>query len=171
MASFLKKTMVYLGLVDDDYDDYEPYEDQQPVRRTHAPEPEPVTSGLRTIPHGVPSGPIDQPSGITVQPRPAVVRPITRIEQAKVHLVEPANFGEAQEVGDRYKDGQPVIVNLTSVDPELRRRMVDFCSGITYALEGQMKQVSRGVYLLTPANVEVSAEDRRRLQERGLMRP
>ena len=171
MASFLKKTMVYLGLVDDDYDDYEPYEEQQQMRRAPAQEPEPVASGLRTMPQGMQSGPVDQPSGVSVQPRPAVVRPITRIEQAKVHLVDPGDFGDAQEVGDRYKDGQPVIVNLTKVDPELRRRMVDFCSGVTYALEGQMKQVSSGVYLLTPANVEVSAEDRRRLQERGLMRP
>lgn len=171
MASFLKKTMVYLGLVDDEYDDYEPYDDQQQMRRTHVPEPDPATSGLRTLPQGIPSAPVDQPSGITVQPRPAVVRPITRIEQAKVHLVEPANFSEAQEIGDRYKDGQPVIVNLTSVDAELRRRMIDFCSGITYALDGLIKQVSSGVYLLTPANVEVSAEDRRRLQERGLMKP
>ena len=168
MASFLKKTMVYLGLVDDDYDDYEPYDDQA-MRRSAAPEPDGATAGVRTLPQAVPSAAVEQPSGITVQPRPAVVRPITRVEQAKVHLVEPATFGDAQEVGDRYKDGQPVIVNLTSVDPELRRRMVDFCSGVTYALEGQMKQVSRGVYLLTPANVEVSAEDRRRLQERGLM--
>src|SRR5688500_5770660 len=108
MASFLKQTMVYLGLVDDDYDDYEPYYDQA-MRRTTAPEPDPATSGHRTLPHTMQRAPIDQPSGITVQPRPAVVRSIPRVEQAKVHLVEPANFGDAQEVGDRYKGGQPVI--------------------------------------------------------------
>ena len=177
MASFFKKTMVYLGLVDDEYEDFNNYDEPQaPVRRatmTSEPEPmAPTTGSIRTLPRE-PSmlQAVDQQSGVTVQPRPSVVRPITPIQSQKVHVVEPANFGDAQEVGDRFRGGQPVIVTMQSVDPELRRRLIDFCSGLIYGLEGQMKQVTKGVYLLTPANVEVSAEDKRRLQERGLYRP
>lgn len=178
MASFFKKTMVYLGLVDDEYEDYAGYDEpQQPARRSvAAAEPDTpmaTTGSIRTLPRepmSMPTG-SDQPSGVTVQPRPAVVRPITPIQSQRVHVVEPTSFGDAQEVGDRFKDGQPCIVTLQAVEPELRRRLIDFCSGLIYALDGQMKQVTKGVYLLTPANVEVSAEDKRRLQERGLYRP
>ncbi|MGK3936779.1 cell division protein SepF, partial [Enterococcus faecium] len=77
---------------------------------------------------------------------------------------------DAQEVGDRFKSGQPVIVNLQAGDPQLSRRMIDFCSGVTYALGGSMEKVADQVFLLTPSNVEVSAEEKRRLEERGLYR-
>ena len=102
-----------------------------------------------------------------MQPRPAVVRPIQPVQNAKVHVMEPSSFGDAQEIGDRLKASQPVIVNLSNADRELSRRMVDFCSGATYVLGGSMDKVASQVFLLTPSNVEVSAEERRRLQERG----
>ena len=92
------------------------------------------------------------------------------MQNAKVHVVAPAKFSDAQEIGDRFKNGQPVIVNLQSADRELARRMIDFCSGVTYALGGAMDKVADQVFLLTPTNVEVSAEEKRRLQERGLYR-
>jgi cell division inhibitor SepF len=103
---------------------------------------------------------------VTVTPRP--VRPITPIQSAKVHVVAPAKFADAKEIGDRFKGGQPVIVNLQAVDAQLRRRMIDFCSGVTYALAGAMDKVADQVFLLTPTNVELSADEKRRLQERGL---
>ncbi len=88
-----------------------------------------------------------------------------------MHVVAPAKFADAQEIGDRFKNGQPVIVNLQANDRELARRMIDFCSGVTYALAGSMDKVADQVFLLTPSNVEVSAEEKRRLQERGLTGP
>jgi cell division inhibitor SepF len=101
----------------------------------------------------------------------ASVRPIpSPVQNAKVHVVAPAKFADAQEIGDRFKNGQPVIVNLQSADRELGRRMIDFCSGVTYALGASMDKVADQVFLLTPSNVEVSAEEKRRLQERGLYR-
>jgi cell division inhibitor SepF len=101
----------------------------------------------------------------------ASVRPIPApVQNAKVHVVAPAKFADAQEIGDRFKNGQPVIVNLQSADRELGRRMIDFCSGVTYALGASMDKVADQVFLLTPSNVEVSAEEKRRLQERGLYR-
>ena len=72
------------------------------------------------------------------------------MQSAKVHVVAPAKFADAQEIGDRFKNGQPVIVNLQANDRELSRRMIDFCSGVTYALAGSMDKVADQVFLLDP---------------------
>ena len=182
--SFFRRAMVYLGLVDDEYEDYEPYDETQPVAAGRpaaaaprggyvtepvAAEPAPAASGIRTLPREPVAGP-EPVSQMPVTPRPAVVRPIVPVQSQKVHVVEPGGFGDAQEIGDRLKGGQPVIVSLQAVEPDLSRRLVDFCSGATYVLGGSMEKVARNVFLLTPSNVEVSAEERRRLQERGLYR-
>ena len=81
--------------------------------------------------------------------------------------MDPSSFNDAQAVADRFKRQQPVILNLQQADGELSRRMVDFCSGLTYALDGQIQTVANRVFLLTPRNVEVSAEERKRLAERA----
>jgi cell division inhibitor SepF len=86
---------------------------------------------------------------------------------ARVSVVEPSSFNDAQALADRFKRQQPVILNLQSVDGDLSRRMVDFCSGLTYALDGNIQTVASRVFLLTPRNVEVSAEERKRLAERA----
>jgi len=86
---------------------------------------------------------------------------------ARVSVVEPASFNDAQALADRFKRQQPVILNLQSVDAELSRRMVDFCSGLTYAMDGNIQTVANRVFLLTPRNVEVSAEERKALAERA----
>ena len=194
MASIWRRTMVYLGLVDDEeYDEYEPYDEPAPppaaaarrsvrqerpermdrvdridrmdrVDRTESafePEPQPV-GGVRTLPR--------EESSITIQQRPSVVRPITPEKSPRVHVVAPAGFNDAQEIGDKLKASQPVIVNLQGVERDLSRRLIDFASGVTYGLAGQMERVADQVFLLTPSNVEVSAEEKRRLQERGLYR-
>ena len=174
MASVWRRTMVYLGLVDDeDYEDYEPYEEPPaaapkpaPRRAAVAPEPvfepEPPSGGVRTLPRE----PGD--SAITIQ-RPAV-RAVSTAQQPKVHLVAPSGFNDAQEIGDKLRANQPVIVNLQGINRELSRRLIDFASGLTYGLGGQMERVAEQVFLLTPSNVEVPAEEKRRLQERGLYR-
>jgi cell division inhibitor SepF len=164
--------MVYLGLVDDDDYEYEPYDEPQPpTTRVQRPasssmstpamiEPEPVHASIRTLPR-------EDPLPV-VQPRPAVVRPIMPMQSAKVHVVAPSVFGDVQEIGDKVKSSQPVIVNLQGVERGLSRRIIDFSSGLAYAVGGQMDRVADQVFLLTPSNVEVSAEEKRRLQERGL---
>jgi cell division inhibitor SepF len=162
----MKKMGVWLGLVDDDeYDEYAPYDEPaMPVRRNGgqvaAPEPEVGAVGVRTLPRD---------DTVSVQQmRPAVVRPISPVQSAKVHIVAPAGFNDAQEIGDKLKSTQPVIVNLQGSDRDLSRRLIDFASGLTYGLGGQMERVADQVFLLTPTNVEVSPEEKRRLQERGL---
>jgi len=94
------------------------------------------------------------------------VRPVPA--NSKPHVVTPTHFNHSQEVADRFKNDQPVIVNLQGADRELARRIIDFSSGICYALSGKMEKVGVQIYLLIPANVEVSAEERRRLAERGM---
>jgi cell division inhibitor SepF len=86
---------------------------------------------------------------------------------ARVHLVLPRSFNDAQQIADRFKEGVPVILNLQGCDQELAKRLIDFGSGLTYALDGGMQRVADKVFLLTPRNVEVSAEERARMLERG----
>ncbi|MDQ3913459.1 MAG: cell division protein SepF [Actinomycetota bacterium] len=93
--------------------------------------------------------------------------PDQRAPQTRVSVINPASFNDAQTLADRFKRQQPVILNLQQADAELSRRMVDFCSGLTYALDGNIQTVANRVFLLTPRNVEVSAEERKRLAERA----
>ncbi len=95
------------------------------------------------------------------------LRPVPDPRPARVSVLEPSSFNDAQSLADRFKRQQPVILNLQNVDGDLSRRMVDFCSGLTYALDGQIQGVANRVFLLTPRNVEVSAEERKRLAERA----
>ena len=84
-----------------------------------------------------------------------------------MHLVIPKSFNDAQDVGDKFKASIPVIINLQGTDPILNKRVIDFACGLTYALDGGIQQVADKVFLLTPRNVEVSAEERARLIEKG----
>jgi len=85
----------------------------------------------------------------------------------QVHLVVPRSFNDAQQIADQYKDQIPVILNLQQTDADLSKRLIDFASGLTYALDGGMQLIADKVFLLTPRNVEVSAEERARLIEKG----
>jgi cell division inhibitor SepF len=85
----------------------------------------------------------------------------------RVHFVAPKNFNDVQDVADKFKDAIPVIINLQGTDTDLSKRLIDFSSGLTYALDGGMQRIADKVFLLTPRNVEVSAEERARLVEKG----
>ena len=85
----------------------------------------------------------------------------------RVHFVVPESFNDAQDVGNKFKDSIPVILNLQGVDAGLSIRIIDFASGLTYALDGGMQKIAEKTFLLTPRNVEVSAEEKARLIERG----
>ncbi|RJQ31155.1 MAG: cell division protein SepF [Actinobacteria bacterium] len=97
----------------------------------------------------------------------ATLRPVQEVPQAKVHVVEPKSFNDAQRVADKFKIDIPVIMNLQQADKELSKRVIDFASGLTYALDGSLQRVAEKVFLLTPKNTAVSAEEKRRLQEKG----
>jgi len=117
----------------------------------------------------------DEPSG----GRTSVLRPVgtARVggspangrsgQEVRVHLVIPKSFNDAQDVADKFKDAIPVIINLQGSETDLSKRLIDFASGLTYALDGGMQRIADKVFLLTPRNVEVSAEERARLIEKG----
>lgn len=174
MASFMQKALQYLGLKDiedEDFYDDEEMSDAPPARgRTTYPD-SPATSAapgpVATVRPLVRDdrGPAADPARTA-----GVVRPLVTQRQTKPQVVAPARFSDAQEIGDLVKASHPVIVNLQSSERDLARRMIDFCSGLTYALSGSMEKVAEQVFLLTPSNVEISMEERQRLSERGLFR-
>jgi cell division inhibitor SepF len=94
-------------------------------------------------------------------------RPNGRSGEVRVHFVAPRSFNDVQDVADKFKDAIPVIINLQGTDTDLSKRLIDFSSGLTYALDGGMQRIGDKVFLLTPRNVELSAEERARLVEKG----
>ena len=155
MASVWRKTLVYLGLVEDDeYDEY--YEDLEPHDG-------PARRGRHSAPAGG-DGYAARGGAATATVAPIQTAPVA----PRFHLVHPSSFNDAQEVGDKFREGFSVIMNLQAADRELGRRLVDFASGLAYGLGGSMQPVAENVFLVTPAGVQVSAEERRRLlEERG----
>lgn len=146
MPGVWKKTMNYLGLVEDDdeFVDEMPESEPSPVRRMRPQAVESPAEGegvVRTI----------------ASPRPAA--PPT----SAIYKAEPKRFNEAREVADRFKEGTAVIMNLQGTEDSISRRLVDFASGLVYAHDGKIELVANRVYLLSPDNVEVSAEERAKL--------
>jgi cell division inhibitor SepF len=192
VTSMMRRAMLYLGLApEEEYDEISAREDvhyeEAPARVTRIAEPvEPLVGG--TVPTvsapqtvaGIQPGAVRTISREAAQASGARVSAIAAgggaggsvrtipVTHAKPHVVAPQSFNDAQTVADRLKSEQPVIMNLQDVDRDLRRRLIDFASGLSYGLQGRMDRVADGVYLLSPANVEVSDDERRRLQERGL---
>ena len=147
MAGVWKKTLNYLGLVEEDEDfvDEMPEADTAPVRRMRP-------QAVREVPA--------EAEGVVrtiASPRPAVAA------TGAIHKSEPKRFNEARDVADRFKSGAAVIMNLQGTEDATARRLVDFASGLVYGLDGKIELVANRVYLLTPADVEVSAEDREKL--------
>jgi cell division inhibitor SepF len=98
-----------------------------------------------------------------------VLRPVERARNGdvRVHLVIPKSFNDAQQVADKFKQAIPVVLNLQGTDTELAKRLIDFASGLTYALDGGMQRIASKVFMLTPRNVQISAEERAELIEKG----
>jgi len=99
----------------------------------------------------------------------AQLRPVQRPRNGdvRVHLVIPRSFNDAQQVADKFKQSIPVVLNLQSTETALAKRLIDFASGLTYALEGGMQRIADKVFMLTPRNVQISAEERAELIEKG----
>jgi cell division inhibitor SepF len=150
MAGVWKKTLNYLGLVEEDEEFVEdmPEVEPAPVRRMRPQAVREVSSDTEGTVRTIPS-------------RTAVAA------TGAIHKSEPKRFNEARDVADRFKEGTAVIMNLQSTEDPIARRLVDFASGLVYGLDGKIELVANRVYLLTPADVEVSAEERERLAGGG----
>jgi cell division inhibitor SepF len=176
--SLWKRTMDYLGLGPDDaYDDYDMADEYEPAPRrrpndieARQPRHRDETMGAEGVVRTLPSRPTFpsrdfDPSQArrsperaervsddsNVQLRPARVAPGRGAATAEPATVRPRRFDQAQEVADKFKEGQPVIMNLEGADREIARRLIDFASGLCYGLDGSMEKVANGVYLLKPA--------------------
>ncbi|HLW96284.1 MAG TPA: cell division protein SepF [Solirubrobacteraceae bacterium] len=176
------RTLVYFGLAEE-ADDYEEYYDSEPeaepaesaledryrerpnVRRLQARRRRDEFDDIFTEEEEAPS-----------RSRGAVLRSVAGgrassqragVGEFGVHLVIPKSFNDAQQVADKFRDGTPVILNLQGIETPLVMRLIDFASGLTYALDGGMQRIADKVFMLTPRNVELSAEERARLIEKG----
>ena len=182
MAGLWHKTLVYFGLADeeDDYYDDEPPAQQPDVESTYRQRPN--VRRIENTPRRRGSSDFDdiyseddyRPSARSnsfSSQRTSPVRPVPSAPEqqapVRVHLVVPKNFNDAQVIADKFKGDVPVILNLQQSETDLSKRLIDFASGLTYALDGGMQRVADKVFLLTPKNVEVSAEERQRLVEKG----
>ena len=176
LADLWNRTLVYFGIAeeDDEYWDEDGYVTEEELERTYATRP----NVRRLAPGRRRSGNddwTDASSAVEVEvaetpaprSRPRAVEALPGAFPVQVHLVMPRSFNDAQQIADKFKQSMPVIINLQSVDQELSKRLIDFTSGLTYALNGGMQRVADKVFLLTPRNVEVSAEERARWIDRG----
>jgi cell division inhibitor SepF len=173
------RTLVYFGLAEeaDEYDDYgaepvpEPeaaledrYRERPNVRRLRKRRDEYDDIFAEDDPDDAPPRRGGRSGGSTTVLKPVANRANGDV---RVHLVIPKSFNDAQQIADKFKDSIPVILNLQSSDTDLSKRLIDFASGLTYALDGGMQRIADKVFMLTPRNVEISAEERARLIEKG----
>ena len=162
MASAMRKMAVYLGLVEDDrryaenyeaYDEYDDYDEPADAVEPAAPAPPPATSRADY-------------AGYPTDHRIETVPP-QQVELARITTLHPRTYNEARNIGEHFRDGTPVIMNLTEMVDSDARRLVDFAAGLIFGLRGSIDKVTNKVFLLSPANVEVTAEDKARIAERG----
>jgi cell division inhibitor SepF len=155
MASAMRKMAVYLGLVEDDrryqetYDEYDEYEQYE----------EPVAA--------MEAAPVRADYGGYMTEQPVEPPPPRQVELARITTLTPRTYNEARTIGEHFREGTPVIMNLTEMVDSEARRLVDFAAGLIFGLRGSIDKVTKNVFLLSPANVEVTAEDKARIAERG----
>jgi cell division inhibitor SepF len=158
MASAMRKMAVYLGLVEDDrryaenyddaYDEYDDYDEPADATEPAAPARAADYAGYATEQR--------------VDPLPP-----QQVELARITTLHPRTYNEARNIGEHFREGTPVIMNLTEMVDSDARRLVDFAAGLIFGLRGSIDKVTNKVFLLSPANIEVTAEDKARIAERG----
>jgi cell division inhibitor SepF len=166
MAGAMRKMGVYLGLVedtgyDDDYVDYAEYEDEPVPRRDLRPMQrpmEPVRDGT--------TGSVASLADRAERRRPPAPGPVTA-EVSRITALHPRTYNEARTIGENFREGVPVIMNLTEMSDNDAKRLVDFAAGLVFAVRGTIERVTSKVFLLSPPNVTVAAEDKQRIAEGG----
>ena len=168
------RTLVYFGIAEDDDWDEDGAVTQEELERDYRSRSS--RQNVRRLPRSREQDSWTEPESseeqVPVSPSSSSrsrgrLRGVDAGGQVQVHLVLPRSFNDAQQIADKFKDQVPVILNLQNSDNELSKRLIDFASGLTYALDGSMQRVADKVFLLTPKNVELSAEERARALDRG----
>ncbi|MDX3000258.1 cell division protein SepF [Kribbella solani] len=180
MSGALRKMGVYLGLVedgerynaryDDEYDDYDEYEDEAVDGDSQT---EPVPAGRESRESREPREHREErpePSGATVSKFPdrRGVAPSPEVtELARITTVHPRSYNEARVIGEHFRDGTPVIMNLTEMDHADAKRLVDFAAGLIFCCRGSIERITTKVFLVCPPNVTVAAEEKEKIATDG----
>ena len=162
MAGAMRKMAVYLGLVEDDrYERYDSYSDDEydRLRRLAAERRGAAWHGPGPRGRHRPGVPAPRPATAVLERRTT--------DLARITTLHPRTYNEARTIGEHFRDGTPVIMNLTEMVDSDAKRLVDFAAGLVFGLHGSIERVTNKVFLLSPANVEVTAEDKARIAERG----
>jgi cell division inhibitor SepF len=163
MPSAMRKMAVYLGLVEDDhryqekYDSYGEYEEYDDTAVTDGPEEPESRAGRESWSGGDAAGSYQVPEW----------RPEQSADLARITTLHPRTYNEARTIGEHFREGTPVIMNLTEMVDSDAKRLVDFAAGLIFGLRGSIERVTNKVFLLSPANVQVTAEDKARIAERN----
>jgi cell division inhibitor SepF len=163
MAGAMRKMAVYLGLVEDEETDdaFDEFDDaDEPAGRRYA-EPTPMRSAVRAY---------DEPATVSYAAparRTATAPAPEPADDYRITTLHPRTYNEARTIGEHYREGVPVIMNLTEMDDADAKRLVDFAAGLVFALRGSVERVTAKVFLLTPPNVTITAEDKSRIAEGG----
>ncbi|KOG90095.1 cell division protein SepF [Streptomyces sp. NPDC057654] len=195
MAGAMRKMAVYLGLVEDDGydgpgfdpdDEFEPEpepdrarrqqqpqqtQQDEPVRVAHPPaqrEPAPLVAETGRPARIAPVASIT-PERQSLEKNAPVIMPkvVSEREPYRITTLHPRTYNEARTIGEHFREGTPVIMNLTEMDDTDAKRLVDFAAGLVFGLHGSIERVTQKVFLLSPANVDVTAEDKARIAEGG----
>jgi cell division inhibitor SepF len=173
MAGAMRKMAVYLGLVEDDaydeeYEDYDMYEEEPKVERRRTADEMPVVAAITPVP-GPAAEVAKDPTPLVTEKRPVVHQDdeVPVADLARIITLHPRTYNEARTIGEHFREGTPVIMNLTEMADGDAKRLVDFAAGLIFGLRGSIDRVTNKVFLLSPANVEVTAEDKARMAERG----
>mgnify|MGYP005846849605 CR=1 FL=1 len=165
MSNFFKKTLSFLGLAEEGSSEFIGEEYDSNNDRSH-------DGGKGYLHEGY-----DEEDDLKQRKNFGGIRPARRLlaidgardqKKVRVSIEEPHEFEEVQRIGDDFKESIPVIINLQNTNPDLSKRIIDFCSGLTYALEGSIKKVADRVFLITPKNTIVTSSEKEMLKERGL---
>ncbi len=164
MAGSMRKMAVYLGLVEDEanlYGDEYGYDEDDSSRPDVRPEPRSAatTRALQPVRDENPQAPV---TSRTPAPRLEV-----DLDSYRITTLHPRNYNDARTVGEYFREGTPVIMNLTDMEDSDAKRLVDFAAGLVFAVHGTLERVTAKVFLLSPANVVVTAEEKARLAEGG----
>ncbi|WP_262851915.1 cell division protein SepF [Mumia quercus] len=161
MAGAMRKMGEYLGLVEQsgEYDDYDDYETDMETPRRPAARPAAHDVESRTVAR------IDERRRPAPTPGPTAVP--APAEFTRITTLHPRTYNEARTIGEHFREGTPVIMNLTEMDDNDAKRLVDFAAGLIFAVYGSIERITNKVFLLSPPNVTVTAEDRQRLAQGG----
>jgi cell division inhibitor SepF len=167
LGDLWSRTLVYFGIAEDEEWDDDGLETSEQLEASYRRR---ERQNVRRLPSAADADSWPSEESASSAPRrerSSRLRSVSSPSPAKVHLVVPRTFNDAKQIADRFKAQMPVILNLQGAETDLSKRLIDFSSGLTYALDGSMQRVADKVFLLTPRDVELSAEERARAIERG----